>query len=319
MSVHYSSAAWKCSLRIGGLKLVLLKLADNSNDQGVSWPSLENICAETCLGLSTVCGHLAYLEAIGLVKRDKGNSARSTRYWLDLKKITGGADGRYQAGASHNGTLQNMNTSDSGDGLFRNGSQTLQNLKSDPSESEVQPSLNHQGTVNEPPKGGEGAASLPDKPAKPHGRNSVPEKPQKKERGRDEAFEALVEVQGGSLNGLTPSARGSINKALSEIRSVAPRVTAAEIRRRAEVYREKMRGATLTATALAAWWDRLGGGDREPFVVTAVETMDPQPLGWREAAAALYNFTFNSWEEVPVSNRTEIRAWLQKKKGAAHV
>jgi hypothetical protein len=49
-------------------KLVLAKLADNANEQGLCWPSIELIIEHTELGQSTVYKHLAKLEELGLIR-----------------------------------------------------------------------------------------------------------------------------------------------------------------------------------------------------------------------------------------------------------
>ena len=51
-----------------------------------------------------------------------------------------------------------------------------------------------------------------------------------------------------------PTAWSGIATALAQIRSVCPEVTPEELHRRAAHYRAHMRGATLTATALAKHW-----------------------------------------------------------------
>jgi hypothetical protein len=48
-------------------KLVLVKLADNANEQGVCWPSIDLMVSHTELAQSTVYKHLAALEAMGLI------------------------------------------------------------------------------------------------------------------------------------------------------------------------------------------------------------------------------------------------------------
>jgi len=49
-------------------KLVLAKLADNANEQGFCWPSIELLIEHTELGQSTVYKHLTALEGLGLIK-----------------------------------------------------------------------------------------------------------------------------------------------------------------------------------------------------------------------------------------------------------
>jgi DNA-binding transcriptional ArsR family regulator len=61
--------AWALQVRTGSptTKLVLIKLADNANDDGVCWPSMSHIARHTELSRSTVVRHIAALEAAGLV------------------------------------------------------------------------------------------------------------------------------------------------------------------------------------------------------------------------------------------------------------
>ena len=54
MSVHVSSGVWKQSAAKSNARLVLLKLADQANDAGWSWPSVETLASETLLGDRTV-------------------------------------------------------------------------------------------------------------------------------------------------------------------------------------------------------------------------------------------------------------------------
>lgn len=49
-------------------KLVLAKLADNANEQGLCWPSIKLIVEHTELGQATVYKHLATLEDLGLIE-----------------------------------------------------------------------------------------------------------------------------------------------------------------------------------------------------------------------------------------------------------
>jgi DNA-binding transcriptional ArsR family regulator len=71
-------------------KLVLIKLADNANDQGEAWPSYQHIADQCEIDRSTVRRHIKQLEAQGLLRiehRDgpKGNS--SNLYFLTLSGV----------------------------------------------------------------------------------------------------------------------------------------------------------------------------------------------------------------------------------------
>ncbi len=85
MSVHLSSQVWKLKTPDAATKLVLLKLADNANDDGECWPSLTTISRETCLDRSTVCRKIAYLAAVGALSKVPGHTGVSTRYRLEIK------------------------------------------------------------------------------------------------------------------------------------------------------------------------------------------------------------------------------------------
>lgn len=78
-------------------KLVLIKLADNANDQGECWPSYQHIADQCEIARSTVRKHIKDLESAGFLRIEhregpKGNS--SNLYHLSLHpvvpKSTGG-------------------------------------------------------------------------------------------------------------------------------------------------------------------------------------------------------------------------------------
>ena len=74
MSIHYISQAWKTPVADAKAKLVLLKLADNANDEGVAWPHIETIVAETSLCRRSVFRALTVLEESGLITRHRGRN-----------------------------------------------------------------------------------------------------------------------------------------------------------------------------------------------------------------------------------------------------
>jgi hypothetical protein len=73
---------------------------------------------------------------------------------------------------------------------------------------------------------------------------------------RDLLFEAVAAACGTDLTQLTKSARGQLNRAVSELRSIG--ANPAEVTIRASRYRTKFRDADLTSTALAKHWPSLG-------------------------------------------------------------
>ena len=112
-------------------------------------------------------------------------------------------------------------------------------------------------------------------------RNKLPEAP-KRQRPRNPPLDALATVDGGRIEEVTPSAWAGIQKALKEIKSVTPAVTAEEIKRRAGLYKAHMPGMTITAHALAKHWARCERlTSNQPPVRVGVnverETVSPKP------------------------------------------
>ena len=78
---------------------------------------------------------------------------------------------------------------------------------------------------------------------------------QQPEKKRDILFETIADVCDIDITQLTKSARGALNKACSELREIDP--PQEEIRRRAEIYRERYQGIHLTPNALVKHWPSL--------------------------------------------------------------
>lgn len=89
-----------------------------------------------------------------------------------------------------------------------------------------------------------------------------------RQRRRDEAYEALGDIDGGWRQ-LTPSAAGRVRKALKDIRTVHPGVSAKDIQDRARNYSVVFPGATITSTALAVHWARLAIAGEQPNIMRA--------------------------------------------------
>lgn len=73
MSVHATSWAWKQKVGDSSAKLVLLKLADNANDQGYAWPYITTIAKECECGEKTVRRKIQLLRELGLINWERDN------------------------------------------------------------------------------------------------------------------------------------------------------------------------------------------------------------------------------------------------------
>lgn len=90
MSMELMVKAMKVKVGNPLRKLVLMKLADNANDQGECWPSYQHIADQCEIDRSTVRKHIKGLEEQGFLRienRDgpKGNS--SNLYFLNLSPV----------------------------------------------------------------------------------------------------------------------------------------------------------------------------------------------------------------------------------------
>lgn len=68
-------------------KLVLIKLADNANDNGECWPSYQHVADQCEVSRTTVKSHIRALEEMGLLKREfrrKGELNQSNVFYLTL-------------------------------------------------------------------------------------------------------------------------------------------------------------------------------------------------------------------------------------------
>ena len=77
-------------------KLVLIKLADNANDQGECWPSHQHVADQCEISKTSVRNHIKKLEEMGLLKIEhregpKGNT--SNLYHLTLQGMTANCTG----------------------------------------------------------------------------------------------------------------------------------------------------------------------------------------------------------------------------------
>lgn len=86
MSVHASAWAWKQEVDDPSTKLVLLKLADSANDDGVCWPSQRTLARECGLTERSIRYKLGKLVNLGLLKieerRRPDGSKASNLYYL---------------------------------------------------------------------------------------------------------------------------------------------------------------------------------------------------------------------------------------------
>lgn len=82
-------------------KIVLIKLADNANDEGFCWPSLDYVSEQCECDKTTVKRHIKRLEELNLVHiqhRTQDNTNLSNYYHLNLPLEPGGGRGAQPPG-----------------------------------------------------------------------------------------------------------------------------------------------------------------------------------------------------------------------------
>ncbi|AUI88131.1 helix-turn-helix domain-containing protein [Vibrio azureus] len=105
MSMLLTAQAMQLKVGNATRKLVLLKLADNANDNGVCWPSYEYIADMCEVSRRTVMRHIKTLEEMGLVsvssrKGEKGNSTNVYQLHLGGDKLSSPSDTRSPGGVT---------------------------------------------------------------------------------------------------------------------------------------------------------------------------------------------------------------------------
>lgn len=82
MSMTLMVEALKARIGNSGRKLVLIKLADNANDEGICWPSYQTIADACEMGRSTVKSHIAALVRQGFISINPRNDGKSSNQYV---------------------------------------------------------------------------------------------------------------------------------------------------------------------------------------------------------------------------------------------
>lgn len=272
--------SWRSAVCESNLKAttrhVLLTLSLHMNERGGScFPSVDTLAAETSLNRATVIRQLQIAEATG---------------WLHVTRSVGRTSNRYEAVVPPKLEPSCKTTVAENDGRTERPSQktTVAEDATNRRSDEAQPSFSVHPTVAE----SDPSSSVVLQKNSPRGRHSLAVASAPARRQPDHAFDALAEVTGTDVAGLTHTARGALNKALAEIRgawSGTPDALPAEIRLRATRYLTQMGDCRITATALAKHWstlneqsERLQSGKHRRRVVAIA---DPEMLSLVEKYA----------------------------------
>lgn len=83
MSIRLMTAVWARDDLTSTQKLVLLALADWSNDEGLSWPSIEQLIKKSSLKRRAVQITIRSLEEGGFIRREEA-IGKGNRYWISI-------------------------------------------------------------------------------------------------------------------------------------------------------------------------------------------------------------------------------------------
>lgn len=116
--------------------------------------------------------------------------------------------------------------------------------------------------------------------------------------GRDTLFDAIAEVCGVDLAGLTREYAKKIATAKRDILEASPDLSPDEIRTRAEAWRKKYPTCALTPQALSNHWPSLGSAGK--LTRGAKRDVYIEPDAWKESegARAAMNASPETWEII---------------------
>ncbi len=87
MSIRLMAAIWEDpTIENATERLLLLALADHANDEGVCWPTIDQLAKRACVSAGQTTRLIAKLVADGRIKADRrGGRHRASTYWLIIK------------------------------------------------------------------------------------------------------------------------------------------------------------------------------------------------------------------------------------------
>ncbi len=87
MSIKLMTAVWEDpTIENATERLLLLALADHANDDGVCWPTIDQLAKRACISPGQTTRLIAKLVADGRIKADRrGGRGRASTYWLTVQ------------------------------------------------------------------------------------------------------------------------------------------------------------------------------------------------------------------------------------------
>jgi hypothetical protein len=284
LSVQVLAAVWNADIEPAGLKLVALALADAAEPDGSrAFPGRDRLGRMTRLKPSMIRYYIGDLIEAGVVIEvrrafgsPRGGPTQRREFRFDLAKLAASVVRplpRDHTGATRPAPVEGTGATPSApvEGTGATPSAPVEGTGATRAANRRHP-VGEQAPPGPPP-------SVLTRPDPSFGAST---KPNPNGHRRDELFEAVADACGIDwANDLTKSARGSLVKAVKDLRAVG--ADPQEVRHRAGRWKY---AATLTPSALAKHWPQLVGTSSrrvsQPAFVDSPEWKDQNRPGWRD-------------------------------------
>lgn len=118
LGVKATKAAWGAKVRSASQRLMLLAIAKYADEDCKAFPSVESLCADTCLNAKTAYKVLKELKELGVLTVEKRPTCNGNLYRI----VYGGSS---ENGTTENGITENGTTKNGSSGTTENGTPVL--------------------------------------------------------------------------------------------------------------------------------------------------------------------------------------------------
>ncbi len=114
LGVKATKAAWGAKVHSASQRLMLLAIAKYADEDCMAFPSVESLCADTCLNAKTAYKVLKELKELGVLTVEKRPTCNGNLY--RIARVGNSGNGSTESGSTENGSTEN-----GGNGTTKNG------------------------------------------------------------------------------------------------------------------------------------------------------------------------------------------------------
>ena len=114
LGVKATKAAWGAKVHSASQRLMLLAIAKYADEDCMAFPSVESLCADTCLNAKTAYKVLKELKELGVLTVEKRPTCNGNLY--RIVRVGNSENGSTESGSTENGSTEN-----GGNGTTKNG------------------------------------------------------------------------------------------------------------------------------------------------------------------------------------------------------